>query len=86
MSFFMFFVSCCIVTCKDKLWVRIVHTMGIETQSFVDRHVDAIMEMIVSGSSSQQVCELRCHFSLYKTCFLVTHCQKYLGIALVLSY
>ena len=35
--------------------MRIVHSLGIETQDFVERHVDAIMEMIVSSSTSQQV-------------------------------
>ena len=35
--------------------MRIAHILGIETQGFVERHLDAIMEMIVSSSTSQQV-------------------------------
>ena len=29
--------------------------MGVETDSFIDRHVDAIMDIIVSGSTAQEV-------------------------------
>ncbi|KAJ7333816.1 eIF-2-alpha kinase activator GCN1 [Desmophyllum pertusum] len=43
-----------VVTFKDNLWVRILHIMGIDTDGFVDRHVDAIIDLIISGSTSQQ--------------------------------
>ena len=78
------FASWWIVSCKDELWMRIVHSLGIETQGFVERHVDAIMEMIVSSSTSQQVWQL----SLFVTCLgvLCNNCQKYFPIASVLFY
>ena len=78
------FASWWIVSYKGELWMRIVHSLGIETQGFVGRHLDAIMEMIVSSSTSQQVWQL----SLFVTCLgvLCNNCHKYFPIALVLFY
>ncbi|XP_068678677.1 stalled ribosome sensor GCN1-like [Montipora foliosa] len=39
---------------KGKLWVKMVHNMGVKMDSFLDQHVDTIMEMIVSGSKLQK--------------------------------
>ncbi|RMX46865.1 hypothetical protein pdam_00022068, partial [Pocillopora damicornis] len=50
-----------IVSYKGELWMRIVHSLGIETQGFVGRHLDAIMEMIVSSSTSQQCSQNMLH-------------------------
>lgn len=78
------FASWWIVSYKGELWMRIVHSLGIETQGFVGRHLDAIMEMIVSSSTSQQVWQL----SLFVTCLgvLCNNCHKYFPIPLVLFY
>lgn len=41
-----------------------MHGMKIETESFVDRHVDTIAAMIVSGSTLQEVRLLK-HVTVY---------------------
>ena len=46
---------CHVVTLKDNLWVSITHSLGIEINSFVDRHQDSIIDMIVSGNTFQEV-------------------------------
>lgn len=48
-------VFCHLVTLKDNLWVSIAHSTGIEINSFVDRHQDSIIDMIVSGNTLQEV-------------------------------
>ena len=51
-----FWLSFChAVTLKDNLWVSVTHSLGIEINSFVDRHQDSIIDMIVSGNTFQQV-------------------------------
>ena len=46
---------CHAVTLKDNLWVNITLSLGVEINSFVDRHQDSIIEMIVSGNTFQEV-------------------------------
>ena len=50
-----FSISFVVVSSKDKLWVKIMHSMEVEMDSFVDRHVDSIMDLIVSGNTLQEV-------------------------------
>lgn len=44
-----------LVTCKENLWIRIMYTMDVEVGSFVDRHVDTVIDVIVSDSNSKEV-------------------------------
>lgn len=44
-----------LVTCKENLWIRIMYTMDVEVGSFVDRHVDTVIDVILSDSNSKEV-------------------------------
>lgn len=46
---------CNTVTLKGNLFVSLTHSLGIEIKSFVDRHQDSIIDMIVSGNTFQEV-------------------------------
>lgn len=53
----MFICQLCffVVSNKDKLWLRIVHHIGVEIDSFLNQNVDAIMEVIVSAKRLPEV-------------------------------
>ena len=44
-----------LVTYKENLWIRIMYSMDVEVGSFVDRHVDTVIDVIVSDSNSTEV-------------------------------
>lgn len=44
-----------LVTCKENLWIRIMYTMDVEVGSFVDRHVDTVIDVILSDRNSKEV-------------------------------
>lgn len=44
-----------LVTCKENLWIRVMYTMDVEVGSFVDRHVDTVIDVIVSDNNSKEV-------------------------------
>ena len=44
-----------------------MHSMGVEADSFVDRHVDAVINMIIFGSTSQEVGFLQNSIATVKT-------------------
>ena len=58
-----------------------MHGLGVETEGFVDRHEDAIIDLIISGGRSQEV---RYPVNCVYVSGIMSHCAGYINLVKIL--